>query len=396
MGVSPQLLAQASPSPQVGTSGSSAPGSSANSPPPPAVAKTLQDIIVSPENPLVEEGQRQVFAAQAVYSDGSTEDVTNKVAWETDPNKVANFIGASVCEAAAAGTTRVYALDNAGKLSGMTRLTVAAPGKAPVLKKVTISPLNPDIKDEPVQFKAMGLFSDKSTHEITLLVTWESGNDKVVSIDKRGLATPGLEEGHPIIRGMDPNTGLSESTTVYVTPSGVQRITVSPKTLSIPSGDDADITLTASMYSGATRPLNRLVQWTSSEPNVADMTAGGTKVEGKSPGDATIEAFEPNSKTSDTFDVKVLPAVLTAIWLTPTDKPIPSEHKLKFDATGVFSDSTTIILSRLKWSAVPPDLVDLNQDGEAQAKKTGIVTITAEDPITHVTGSIELKAQGPP
>src|SRR6185437_16697950 len=139
---------------------------------------------------------RQVFAAQGVYSDGSTEDVTDKVVWETDPNKVADFISAGVCEAAAAGTTRVYATGDGGKITGMTKLTVAAPGKAPVLKKVTISPLNPDLKDEPVRFKAMGLFSDKSTHEITLLVTWESSDNKVLSIDKRGVATPGLEEGH--------------------------------------------------------------------------------------------------------------------------------------------------------------------------------------------------------
>jgi hypothetical protein len=290
----------------------------------------------------------------------------------------------------------VYATGDGGKITGMTKLTVAAPGKAPVLKKVTISPLNPDLKDEPVRFKAMGLFSDKSTHEITLLVTWESSDNKVLSIDKRGVATPGLEEGHPLIRGMDPNTGLSQSTTVYVTPSGVKSISLSPKTISIPSGDEAEVVLTASMYSGAMKPLGRLVQWTSTEPNVADMTAAGTKVEGKSPGDATIEAFEPNSKVSDTFDIKVLPAVLRSIWLNPTNKPIPSDQKLKFEASGVFSDSTIIILTRLKWSASPPDLVDLNQDGEAQAKKTGLVTITAEDPVTHVTGSIEIRAQGPP
>jgi hypothetical protein len=278
----------------------------------------------------------------------------------------------------------------------MTRLTVASAGKAPVLKKVTISPLNPDIKDEPVQFKAMGLFSDKSTHEITLLVTWESSADKVVSIDKRGVATPGLEEGHPLIRGLDPTTGLSQSTTVYVTPSGIKSISVSTTTISIPSGDEANVSLTGSLYSGGTRPVNRLVQWTSSDPNVADMIAAGTKVEGKSPGDATIEAFEPNSKASDTFDIKVLPAVLRSIWLSPTDKPITFDQKLKFEATGVFSDSSNIILTNLKWSAVPPDLVDLNQEGEAQAKKTGVVTITAEDPVTHVTGSIEIRAQGPP
>src|SRR5437879_5424208 len=154
-------------------------------------------------------------------------------------------------------------MDAASQISGSTKITVPPAGKAPTLRKVTISPLNPDIKDgTPVPFKAMGSYSDGSTHEITDKVTWESSDLKILAIDSKGVARAKLltGTGNPLIRGSDPATGLYQSATAYVDMPGVKSITLSPKDISIVSGDAMPVTATAALYGGGEMRVNDLVQ----------------------------------------------------------------------------------------------------------------------------------------
>ena len=77
-------------------------------------------------------------------------------------------------------------------MSGRTKVTVPAAGKAPKLTKLTIEPLNPDIKDgTPVQLTATGDYADGSSHEITDKVKWESSDPKTLTIDAKGVAKAG-------------------------------------------------------------------------------------------------------------------------------------------------------------------------------------------------------------
>ena len=87
-----------------------------------------------------------------------------------------------------------------------------------------------------MQFKAMGKFSDNSTHEITNSVTWQSTHPDILAIDAKGLAKPRLLSGTPMISGMDQATKQYQSTTVYVEMPPVKSLGVSPKDISVPLG----------------------------------------------------------------------------------------------------------------------------------------------------------------
>ena len=353
----------------------------------------LEEIIVSPQNPLVENGQIQGLTATAVYSGGSTEDITDRVLWESSAPKVVDFTSDGWCVGNVAGTATVRATHAASQISGFTKITVPAAGKVPALRKVTISPLNPDIKDgTPVQFKAMGAYSDGSTHEIAERVKWEPSDQKILAIDSKGVAKGGLVSGNPLIRGSDPATGLYQSTTVYVAASGVQSISVSPKNLSIVSGDAVVVTATAALFGGGARTVNDLLQWTSSDLNVATMLPGGAQVQGHASGDATIEAVDPTSGSSDIISITVLRPVLRSIMVFPGGETIPNGQKVQFKATGFLSDRTSKDLTKLKWTSSAPDVIEIDQKGEATAKTAGKVTITAAYPTTGVTASVEMTA----
>lgn len=357
------------------------------------VQARLQDIVVTPENPLIRSGEIEGLTATAVYEDGSTEDITSRVEWSSNKPKVADFSSPGSCVANEAGTAIVTATDVDAKISGSTRVTVPATGKAPTLQKVTITPLNPDIKlGTQVQFKAMGLFSDKSTHEITARVKWEASDPRMLSISAKGLAKPGLLSGSPLVRATDPDTNLYQSTTVYVEMPSVKGITVSPTDLRVATGESFPVTVTAAFHGGGTMKVNELVQWTPADPRVATVLRGGSRVQGSSEGETTIEVFEPMSGSSDNVSVTVLPPALTSILLFPAGRTIRIGERLRFEATGFFSDGNSRTLARPRWSSSRRDVVDVDQTGEAAARAAGVAIITAEDRATGRSSSVEVKA----
>ena len=72
----------------------------------------------------------------------------------------------------------------------------AAPAASPVLKSITLSPLNPSLMHGvPRGFRADGTFSDGSTKTVTTSVEWSSSADKIVSIDSKGVATAQADSG---------------------------------------------------------------------------------------------------------------------------------------------------------------------------------------------------------
>ncbi|MHB8483265.1 MAG: Ig-like domain-containing protein, partial [Nitrospiria bacterium] len=82
------------------------------------------------------------------------------------------------------GSTTITA--TLGSISGSATLTVSAA----VLQSITVNPLNPTIPGGlNQQFTATGNYSDGTSHDVTLSVTWNSGTTTVASINPSGLAT---------------------------------------------------------------------------------------------------------------------------------------------------------------------------------------------------------------
>ena len=356
------------------------------------VQAALQDIVVTPKEPLTEAGKSENMLATAVYADGSTEDVTPWVTWSTDKPRVAHFPNTGVCEAKAKGTTVVYARDERTGIFGSTRMTVFATGKAPKLVKVAIEPLNPEIKHgEFVPFKATGTFADKSTHEITEKVKWESSHTDVLVIDEfSGLARPRLQSGSSLVRALDMATGHWQATTVYVDFPGIARIDVEPKQVSVGTGDVTWLTVTATLHGGFPMEVNDLVTCTSADTDIADTVPKDTRIKGIAAGKTSVEVFEASSKSSQTVDVTVLPPVLSAIVILPIGETMRVGQTLEFAASGQLSDLTMQDLDGPLWRTLTPDLIDVAQDGKVTAKKAGDAIVEVRDPDTGIAGTVEV------
>ena len=113
------------------------------------------------------------------------------------------------------------------------------------------------------------------------------------------------------------------------------------------------------------------------------------------PGVSTINATDPSSLISGTAALTVLPAVLTAITVTPALSSVTQGQTQQFSATGLYSNGTTQDLTNsVTWSSAQGLLATISNSVGSQGLATGLLpglsTITATDPSTLIGGSAVL------
>ena len=175
------------------------------------VVPILNSIAVTPANPGVAKGRFEQFTATATYSDGSTSDITNSVAWTSSSGTVATIDATGLASALNIGASIITAA--LGPVRGATTLTVTAA----TLTSIALTPVNPSIvAGTTQQFTATGTYTDGSTVAITSSVTWNSSNIVVATISASGLAS-GVNTGSSTITAVLGS--VSSSTTLTVTPA---------------------------------------------------------------------------------------------------------------------------------------------------------------------------------
>lgn len=85
-------------------------------------APALSSITVTPADPSVERGTSRQFSAEAVYSDGTTDDVTETADWSSGDTDVATVDSTGLADGRAVGSTTISASFNG--VAGSTNLTV--------------------------------------------------------------------------------------------------------------------------------------------------------------------------------------------------------------------------------------------------------------------------------
>jgi len=134
----------------------------------------LEEIIIEPLEVITTVGSKIKFWATGIYSDGSNNDLTETVQWETDNSSIATISNdpsdKGTATALAPGTTIVSA--------GLNDLVATADmviheDKAPELTGIEVNPPNATILPaEFVKFTAIAHFSDHSIEDITEEATW--------------------------------------------------------------------------------------------------------------------------------------------------------------------------------------------------------------------------------
>jgi len=336
----------------------------------------LVSIAVTPANPAVAPGTKQQFIATGTYNDGSTQNLTGSATWSSSNTAVAtistNTPTQGLSKALAPGSSTISA--TSGTISGSTTLTVTSA----VITSIAVSPANPNIPlGIAQQFTATGTFSDGSVQDVTGVVTWKSSAMGIASITVSGLAT-GLNIGTTNISATFGT--VSGSTPLTVNAANLASIAITPANGSIAQGTTTQLTATGTFNDGSTRNLTRQVAWSSSDTTVATVASNGmaTGQPRGSSGSGTAIITATLGSVSTSVNFTVTNATISAISVTPSGATVPIGAQRGFQATGLFSDSTTQdITANCKWTSSNPAVATVGSGGGALLTATGVAAGTA-------------------
>ena len=245
----------------------------------------------------------------------------------------------------------------------------------PTLQSITVTPASLSIPiGAAQQFTATGLFSDKSTENITSQVAWASATPSVATISATGLARARGTGTSSITASLSGITGAAMLT---VTPGPIlQSITVTPANPSVAVGATQQFTAIGSFSDSSTENMTNEVTWASATPSVANISSAGL-ARALAIGTSSITASLGGITGSTVLTVSP-PPILQSITVTPANPHITVGATEQFIATGSFSDnSTENLTSEVIWTSATPSVATISTTGLARAMATGDSSITA-------------------
>ncbi len=338
-----------------------------------APAPTLQSIAVTPgSNNSIATGSTEQFTATGTYSDGSTQNLTTQVTWTSSNVAFATINSSGLATGVAAGSVTIQAALNG--TSGSAPLTVTT--AVAVLQTITVAPgFASVIPTGTQQFTATGHYSDSTTQDLTMQVTWSSSNTLTAMISASGLAT-GVVPGNVTITAVLNTTTGTASFTVSVPPATLQSIAVTPAGASIVTGATQQYTATGTYSDASTQNLTSQVTWSSSTSAASINSAGlATAV---APGSPTIQATLNGTTGTAGLTVTSAAVTLQSIAVTPASAMIAKSATQQFTATGTYSDaSTQNLTSQVTWSSSVPGIATIDPTGLATGQLPGVTQISA-------------------
>jgi alpha-tubulin suppressor-like RCC1 family protein len=359
-------------------------------------AATVVSIGVTPAAKSIPLGTSQQFAATGVFTDHTTEDLTQAVTWSTSNGdaSVSNAAGSKgLATATGVGTATVTATYAPAMVSGSTTLTVTAAA----LVSIAVTPALPTLPAGLTQpLAATGMYTDGTTQDLTQAVTWSSSIAGVASVSNmsgaKGLATA-ITPGVAVVSAVDPATGITGSTSLTVTAAVLESIAIAPPALILPLGTNQQLTATGTFSDGSTKDVTTSVTWSASGGAASVSSAPGSAglVTTAHVGMATVTAIDPSSGRAASASVTVTAAVLVSIAVSPAMASVPKGLTQQFVATGTYTDGSTLDLTQsAAWSSSSPSATISNAAGSAglaTATSIGVSTITATDAPTGIQGS---------
>ena len=313
-------------------------------------------------------GTSAPIRAIALYSDGSTADVTAETTWLVDPESALIDTSTDTVRALRAGTVIVTA--NFEELTAETSLIVTDA----FLATIEISPASVTLAagiEQPLT--AMGVFSDGSVQDLTLRVSW-TADGNAASISSQGVV-------HGIVNGtatIIASSGAIRSTApVVVTAALMTGLEFeNPTGIPLPVGRTRQLVLRAVFSDGSAMNVSDAGLWSVHPPALAFVDTDGV-VHGRVVGSAMITATLGSFSSSHSLEVG--PAAVNHVVVFPPTISIAKGETHGFGAIGVFSDGTQRdITNEVSWTTTNPAVATvLNDTGVAVGLAAGSAVIRA-------------------
>ena len=186
----------------------------------------------------------------------------------------------------------------------------------PNVTAVSVNPSSATVSPGSTQqFTAVARYTDGSQKDVTQSAAWSTSNSSVATIHSGGMASAVALGTTAVTATLNNSAGLppisaTATLNVATTAKSLSSIAVTPSGLNLSPGASQQLTATGTFSDGSQADETSLASWTSSNPAVATVSAGGM-VTAVAPGSVTITAsVESTSGTisgSDAVTVATAP-----------------------------------------------------------------------------------------
>lgn len=227
----------------------------------------LTSIAVDPPQASLPVGANQQFIATGTYTDGSHQDLTRHATWRSSAPEVASVTPSGLATGNSAGNGNISASFTG--IAGLGAITVTNAA----LISVDVFPDAASIAAGNKQrFTAIGNYSDGSQTDLTRQVAWTSSAPEIATINPLGVAKGKVPGKGTITAALNDVAG---SGALKVTPAELVSIEVNPQRVSVLFGKSQQFSATGTFTDGSKRDLTSTVAWSSSSPQVANVSPAG-------------------------------------------------------------------------------------------------------------------------
>ena len=332
---------------------------------------TLVDLTVQPGTSKLGVFTPLHYSAYGGFSDGSVQDLSADVIWNTSDNTIASIDRKGVAIGMKPGDVQVTASFGGQTVSVPLTVTNAT------IESVAITPSDFELPTGfNEQLSLIATMSDGTTEDFTQEAIWSAPTPLNVGIELKGFAAA----GNPGVGTIAAQYGLfSASTSITVTDATLTSLALTPASSTIRVGDYVYLTMTGTFSDGLNLDITLLnTALTSDTPTVGQIINKRFAV-GSNIGNATITGVVHGMGASTT-KFQVLSNVVSSIAITPATATIASDGTQQFTATATYADGTTgDVSTKTAWTSSMPSLLSIDANGLATAgSATGIATVTGK------------------
>ncbi len=358
-------------------------------------AAVATSVSVTPANPTIANGTTQQFTATATFSDHTVQNVTQTATWASAASTVAtisnNAGSIGFAQSVGPGSTAITATFDS--LTGSATLTVSSAAAT----SVAVTPTNASIaKGLSQQFAATATFNDGSTQDVTGSASWGSSNTNVATISN-AAGTNGLAAAAGVGTAAisAAYSGASGSSALTVTSATLKAIQLTPANSAVPAGFSRQLQATGLYSDSSKSDVTSQASWQSSNANIAVVSnaqgAAGV-ASGIAAGSTNITA--QLGTMSGSTGLTVTGATLGSVQAAPFLTSIPVGATQQYNATGMFSDNTTLDLTtQVDWQSSNTVAAPISDASGSYGLATGVdaggpYTISAQ--VSSLSGAASL------
>ena len=209
-------------------------------------------------------GQTLQLSLTAIYSDGTTTNVSSEAAWASSSPFTANINASGLVTALATGTSTIKA--TFGGFSTNSYVTIPALVSTSIVAPASAPP------GQTAQFSLIQTYSDGSTQDVTSQASWFTSSAAVGTISSTGLLT--CVSSGTLQVGEYQAGQPTQSVSYTVLSPTLESIAVTASATTLIAGNTLQLTATGSYSGGIQTNITANVQWTSANASATVSSTG--------------------------------------------------------------------------------------------------------------------------